>query len=452
MTVSRHLAEFLVAGMDGGVPHEVLHEGKRLLLNQLKASIGATTHPAIQRLHGWATTSAGGTGAAHVHWLGTATTPQAAALVNGAFYEVLDFHDTYIPCFMHAVSAVLPAVFALAEVRRSSGRDFLTALVLGIEAELAVATCLMPTGYYRGYVPAGLTGAVGAAAACAALGRLDVEATQAALGIAMCTSFGLYESVGSNTLAYITGATARSGLSAFELAERGFTAPNSAFEGEKGMFVAHCDEDPQKIGKVLAAMANPWRLFGQTYKVVPTETITHGPVECVLALRPLAQGRSVDRMIFKVNDLVQKIADERRQRFGKPSSESEACFDLRHCAAAAWLRERFTTAETARECYTDPEVLALRNRVELVADPERATFEGCSLEVRYADGTRAFHNVDHFRGTPGARVPDQMLAELLAEYARGVLPEGRAAQIADAIWQLDAAPDLTGLVSLLRID
>ena len=451
MTVSRRLAEFLAEGMARGVPHDVRHEAKRLLLNQLKASVGAMQHPAIRILHDWATEENAGQGA-HIHWFGTETSPQAASMVNGALYEVLDFHDTYIPCFMHAVSAVLPAVLALAELRGSSGQSFLNALALGIEAELAVATILMPTGYYRGSVPAGLTGGVGAAAACCALARLDNERTVNALGITMCSAFGLYSSVGSMTLSYITGATARSGLSAFQLAERGLTAPATAFEGDRGMFQAHCDEDRAKIEDILDVMARPWRLFGQTYKVVPTETITHGPVECVLAVLPQAQGREVERMVFKVNDLVQSIADERRERFGNPSSESEATFDLRHCAAAAWLRGRFSTAETAAACYTDPQVLALRDRIDLISDPARRTFEGCLLEVRFTDGTSLSHNVDNFLGTPGARVPDQMLGDLLTQYATGVLPNGRAAQIAEAVWALDSAPDISMLVNLLRTD
>ncbi len=451
MTVSRRLADFLVNGRTDGIPDEVLHETARLLLNQLKASVGATRHPAIRILHDWATTENAGRGA-HVHWFGTETSPQAAAMVNGALYEVLDFHDTYIPCFMHAVSAVLPAVLALAEVRGSSGRDFLTALALGIEAELAVATILMPTGYYRGNVPAGLTGGVGAAAACSVLAGLETDRVVHALGIAMCSAFGLYASVGSMTLSYITGATARSGLSAFQLAERGLTAPATAFEGDRGMFQAHCDEDRAKIDGVLDAMGKPWRLLGQTYKVVPTETITHGPVQCALALLAQAQGRTVERMTFKVNDLVQKIADERRERFGNPSSESEACFDLRHCAAAAWLHGRFTTAETAADCYTDPQVLALRDRIELMSDPARPTFEGCSLEVRFSDGSILFHNVDNFLGTPGARLPDAMLGDLLGQYASGVLPDGRAAHVVNAVWNLESAPDLSALVNLLRTD
>ncbi|MET3762183.1 2-methylcitrate dehydratase PrpD [Sphingomonas sp. UYEF23] len=427
----------------------MLHETKRLLLNQLKASVGAHGHPAIRILHEWATKD-GGHGAS-VHWHGTPTSPQAAAMVNGALYEVLDFHDTYIPCFMHAVSAVLPAVLALAEQRGASGQGLLRALALGVEAELAVATILMPTGYYRGAVPAGLTGGVGAAAACSVLAGLDEARTVHALGIAMCTAFGLYASVGSMTLSYITGATARSGLSAFELAERGFTAPVTAFEGDRGMFQAQCDEDRAKIGPTLATLGTDWRLLGQTYKVVPTETITHGPVECVLALRPRAAGRTIERMTFLVNPLVQAIADERRDRFGVPSSESEATFDLRHCAAAAWLRDRFTTAETAPACYTDPDVLALRDRIDLIADEGRKTFEGCSLEITFTDGSRETHGIDNFLGTPGNRVPDAKLAQLFRDYG-GTLPAGRADTIIDTIWALDTVPDIHSLTNLLRIE
>ena len=448
-TVAERLAAFMRTQAAQGLRADVLHEAKRLILNQLKASVGATGHPAIAILADWATADTAGRGGAHVLWSGIETTPQQAAIVNGALYEVLDFHDTYIPCFMHAVSAVLPAVMAVAEQRRASGAQLLTALAIGLEVELAVATILMPTGYYRGHVPAGLTGGVGAAAACAVVAGLDERRTVNALGIAMCTAFGLYASVGSMTLSYITGATARAGIAAFELAERGFTAPATAFEGDRGMFQMHCDEDRAKIEPILASLGQEWRIFGQTYKVVPTETITHGPVECALAVLPLSAGRTIDRLLFRVNPLVQSIADERRDRFGVPKSESEATFDLRHCVAAAWLRGRFTTAETAPDCYTDPAVLALRDRVDLIADPARVTFEGCALEAIFTDGSRETHNVDNFLGTPGARVSDERLAALLEQYAQGVLPAGRARDIAAAVWALDTAPDLGGLASLL---
>ncbi len=450
-SVSERLVAFMHAQRASGVPGDSLHEAKRLLLNQLKASVNATTHPAIRILHDHATALHRADGGASVLWFGTRTGAAEAALVNGALFEVLDFHDTYIPCFMHATSAVLPAVLAEAEVRDQSGLELLSALVIGMEVELAVATILMPTGYYRGYVPAGLTGAVGAAAACSALVGLDADRARNALGIAMCTAFGTYESVGSMTLSYITGAAARSGLTAFQLAERGFDAPRTAFEGEKGMFVTHCDEPAEKIETVLATLGQTWRIHGQSYKTVPTETITHAPVECALQILKRAHGREVARMRFGVQPIVVKIADERRERFGVPSSDNTARFDLRFCAAAAWIRGRFTLDEMQEPAYTDPRILALRDRVDLVADEARETFDGCWLEVEFTDGTRERCNVDFFLGSPGRRMSDAQLADVFRSSAEPLLPGGRSEAILDAVWGLDRADSVTALATLLRL-
>ncbi len=450
-SVSQRLVAFMREWHTRGVPDEVLHETQRLVLNQLKASVGATDHPAVRILHDWAIAAPAPEPAAHVLWFGTRATPQHAAMVNGALFEVLDFHDTYIPTFMHAVSGVLPAVLALAQVRGSSGRAFLSALALGLEVELAVATILMPTGYYRGFVPAGLVGGVGAAAACSMLAELDDERARNAIGLAMCTAFGTYESVGSMALSYITGATARSGLTAFELAERGLDAPRTAFEGEKGMLASYSNESADKIDGVLAAMGQPWRLFGQTYKTVPTETITHGPIECVLALRPLARGREVARMRFRVEAIVVKIVKERMERFGNPSSELTARFDLCHCAAAAWVRGRFTLDEMREPAYTDPAVLDLRSRIDLIADPARKTFEGAGLEITFTDGSTESFDVPFFLGTPGRPMSDAQLADVFRASAEGLLPPGRAEQLLKAVWRLNTAPDLHTLLALTRL-
>ena len=72
--------------------------------------------------------------------------------------------------------------------------------------------------------------------------------------------------------------------------------------------------------------------------------------------------------------------------------------------------------------------------------------------MRFTDGSTDYHNVDHFLGTPGARVPDETLAALFRQYADPVLPAGRADAIIEAIWTLDSAPDLGRLIPLLRTD
>lgn len=450
LTVAERLVAFAREHAGDGVPDDVRHEAKRLLLNQLKASVGATDHEVVRILYDWAGAT-GGEGNAQVLWLGTRMEPARAAMVNGALFEVLDFHDTYIPCYMHATSAVLPAVLAAAQSGGNKGRDVVDALALGIEVELACARALMPTGYYRGFVPAGLAGGVGAAAGCSLLAGLDSERMRNALAIAMCTAFGTYESVGSMTLSYITGATAMSGLTAAELAGRGMDAPATAFEGDKGMRESYSDEPAGKIEGVLDSLADPWCIHGQSYKSVPTETITHAPIECALALLPRANGRKVARVRIMVEPIVVDICDERMERFGDPHSELTARFDLCFCVAAAWRRGRFTLDEMREPAYTDPDILALRSRVELVRDETRESFDGCSMEVEFNDGTTESTSVDAFLGSPDRRMSDEELAGIFRASAEPVLPAGRADEILAAVWDLEAAPDIDGMMSLCRL-
>ena len=455
LSVTERLVAFVRSQQAKGVPPPVLHETKRLILNQLKASVAATDVKVVRNLYAWAKTTAPvGGGGAHALWFGEAMGLEQACMVNAALFEVLDFNDTYIPCFMHAVSGVLPAVLAEAESLASSGADTLTALALGIEVELACAAMLLPSAYFRGFIAGGITGAIGGAAACAILRGLDDTGLRDALGLAMNTGMGFYQTAGSDGFSYLMGAVARNGLTAADLASRGIGAPRLAFEGDRGMFTSYCDEPVEKIESVLGALGSDetglsWRLMGQTYKTVPTETITHGPIECVMALLARSNGRKPARLRFGVEAIVIKIADERTARFGAPSSELEAKFDLRHCAAAAWIRGRFTLAEMEAGAFTDPEIRDLHGRIDLFHDPRHKTFDGASLVVDYEDGSSDEINIPAFLGTPVNPMSDADLASLFKVYAGPLLPPGRPEAILQAVWSLDAAPTIAPFVSLL---
>ena len=450
-TVSERLVAFARRVQREGVPADASHEAQRLLINQLKASVGATDHVACATLRAYAT-SRGSNAEASLLWFGDKASAEHAAIVNGALFEVLDFNDTYIPCFMHATSGVLPAALAMAEVEDCSGHELVEALAIAIEIELACATILMPTGYYRGFVPGGLVGGIGAAVACGLIAKLDDLQLRNALGLAMCSAFGTYESVGSSTLATIMGTTSRAGLVASQLAALGIDAPPTAFEGDKGMLASYSDEPAEKIETVLSTLGDRWRIHGQSYKTVPTETITHAPLDCLFALMPRANGRTMKRMAFGVEPIVVKIADERRARFGTLSSELQARFDTRFCAAAAWHRGRFGLAEMKEAAYTDPAILELRSRIDLIADPSFRTFDGASLTITYDDDTTDAIRVDDFLGSPGQRLSDDQLSAIFTTAATGMLPPQRIDEILDAAWHLDGPAPARAFIALLTLD
>ena len=451
LSVSERLVAFIRQQTKDGVPAEPLHEATRLLVNQLKASVGAMDHPAVGILRDWAM-EAPATGAlSNVLWFGDRIGPEHAAAINGALFEVLDFNETYIPCFMHAVSGVLPSVLAQAQICGASGRQTIEALTLGIEAELACASILIPTAYFRGFIPGGLTGAIGGAVGCGLLMGLDDVKLRNAIGLGMNAGHGFYQSAGSMALPYVMAMTARSGLTIAKLAARGMDAPATAFEGEKGMLTSYSDEPASKIDEVLSTLGKTWRILGQSYKTVPTETITHGPIECVLALHARAGGRIPAKMRFQVAPIVVQIANERAERFGAPSNDLEAKFDLRHCTAAAWERGRFTLAEMKPAAFQDPAILDLRARTELIGDPKQATFDGAGLEIEYTDGSRDEIFIPNFLGTPGNPMNDDQLSAVFRLSAEGVLTPERTEAVLTAAWGLTDAPDINALMTAASV-
>src|SRR5207249_4658361 len=97
----------------------------------------------------------------------------AAALVNGAIGHALDYDDVNLAMPGHPSVAILPALLALAEQRRSSGREIIAAFVAGYETACRIGVALRPGHYDLGFHATGTVGAFGAAAACARLLGLD---------------------------------------------------------------------------------------------------------------------------------------------------------------------------------------------------------------------------------------------------------------------------------------
>jgi 2-methylcitrate dehydratase PrpD len=218
------------------------------------------------------------------------------------------------------------------------------------------------------------------------------------------------------------------------------------------MLVAHSREERGKIDGVLDSLGANWRIFGQSYKIIPTETITHAPVECVMQLLPKARGRQAARMRLGVQPIVKTIADERRARFGRlMQSELEARFDTRFCTAAAWTRGKFTLEEMRERAYRDEQILMLRDAIELVPDDSFKTFEGCWLEVEFTDGTREHARIEKFLGTPGNPLPDDRLAEVFRQSAAPVIPTDQVERLLEAVWSLDQESTVGRLMGLARI-
>src|SRR5262249_23825144 len=155
-----------------------------------------------------------------------------AALVNGISSHVLDFDDTHPETTIHPAAPVAPAILALAEHRPVSGRDFILALVLGIETECRIGRAAAPAHYEAGWHITGTTGVFGSAAAAGRLLGLNEQQMAWALGLAAAQPVGLIEMFGSMAKSFHPGRSAQTGLTAALLASKGFTAPEKALQAK----------------------------------------------------------------------------------------------------------------------------------------------------------------------------------------------------------------------------
>ena len=427
------------------------HQARRLLLNAAAASLAGHGHPAIERLREWAIDGAAA-GAARLLWHGDRTSGDRAVLVNGAMLEVLDFNETHIEAFVHPTAPVWPAVQATAELSGASLADALTALALGIEVELAVATMLMPAHYERGFNPAVAAGAVGAAAGCAAVLGLDAEQTAHALGLAALGGAGPLEALGTDVHSYRIGDASRSGFVAADLARRGFAAPPTAIDGEHGLLATVAERHPERIEAALGSLGHDWRICGPiAFKLYPTETISQAPLDCTLDLRertPPEKRSQVAAMTFSVAPLVAEVNQSRRERFAMPADDQQARFDGSYCAAAAWRAGRFTAEELGAGTRADPVVLALRDKVSFAATEGRS-MESASLEVTFTDGTTEHVATEAFGGSTANPLSDENLIAKLTGSATGIIDTARINAISAAINGDGSNPAIRDFVNLL---
>ncbi len=200
LPVARRVAIFAAALSFEDIPAATVDAAKWHLLDALGvglAAAAATVRPRIEeavRSLGAGTDSTG---------LGLAARLPAAsaALLNGTLIHALEFDDTHIASVVHGSAVVVPAALALAEREAASGADLLRAIVLGWELFIRLGLAAPNGVQQRGFQLTAVGGPFAAALAAAALLRLDVEATTAALGIAGSQAAGLFEFLANGSTA-----------------------------------------------------------------------------------------------------------------------------------------------------------------------------------------------------------------------------------------------------------
>ena len=367
----------------------------------------------------------------------------SAALVNGAAAHALDYDDVNMAMPGHPSVAILPGLLALAELRRSSGREVITAFVAGYETACRIGAALGPGHYNLGFHSTGTIGSFGAAAACARLLCLDGEATATALGIAGTQAAGLKSQFGTMCKPFHAGKASQNGLLAARLAARGFSSRADIVECVQGFALTHGpDFSPEAA---LAESAGGLHLFANLFKYHAACYLTHAPIECARRLREEHRLKPTDiaGLTLRLDASCERVCN-----IPAPVDGLQSKFSLRQTVAMALAGIDTASLGVYNAANAqDPDLVRLRGRVAL--DWQDGWSQTVSeLELELADGRR--FTARHDAGIPSINIADQgrRLEAKFDSLVEPVLGSARMRELRETIASLDNLAEIDGLAQL----
>jgi len=378
MGTTEHLCNFVAKTTFDDIPSAVVHEAKRLILDTLGCALGGYSTDRGQ-IGIKVAKELGGNPKSSIVGCGIKTSPPNAAYVNSSMGNILDYDETYLNLGHYACPVVFSAL-SVGEELKCSGRDFITAVVIGYDVTARIANS---TGYLSSRVERGklvrrpVSGlsyqTVGAAASVGKTLGLGAEQLAHAFGLA--AHFGP-----SPTLAKWTsypkslpmikygdsGWLALGGVMASLLTQGGYTAYPSILDGDDGFWRmyggAECDFDImcRKLGQ-------EWWILHASYKPWPSCRYTH---HALTALTKILDKEAIRRE--KISKIAVKggmtwlpmFSDQdpktiQNAQFSLPYAVSMVVFDIK--PGPLWCHP---------EVMNNPEFKAFRKKVILESDPE----------------------------------------------------------------------------------
>jgi 2-methylcitrate dehydratase PrpD len=379
--------------------------------------------------------------------------PLDAALVNGTAAHALDFDDCSNSMGGHPSAPVLPALFALAAVRKVSGRDFVAAYVAGFETETRIARGVNFHHYEKGWHPTATLGTFGAAAASAHLLGLDARRTAVALGLAASLASGIKANFGTMTKPLHVGHAARNGLMAALLAADGFTAGTDTLEHAQGFLLVFNGAGNFSAEAVVADWGAPLDILkpGIAIKQYPCCGSTHPAIDAMLALveRHALTPAAVERVDSWTHP--RRLAHTNRP---EPKSALDAKFSVQYCLARALLHGRISLDHFEGDAWRDPGVQALLARIHAAPHPEMSMAStdhfGGEVRVQMRDGRQVTAKVDRPLGRgPEKPLPRSRLEAKFRDCAERALEPAAARRALQMIDRFDELTDVADLVKVL---
>jgi 2-methylcitrate dehydratase PrpD len=450
METERKLVEYVVSARYEDIPQRAIDLMKAIILNALGAIIAGSDLEGCPQVAAlckeW-----GGKEDATILIHGGRVSASNAAFANSFMARAIGVDEAMLPG-IHIGGSSVPTALAVAElVGGCSGKEFLTALIVGTE----IAARINSSSVYGKFDPTGVCVPFASAAIAGRILGLDPRAMWNALGHALNSSCGSWQGTvdGSVAARVLQGQASRGGIVNAQLAQKGVTGPVNFLEGFYGYFnlYAQGKYSPEALAGELGRRFDFYKTFLKKY---PSCGTTNSSIEAICSLM-----EETDVTREEVSDIKVKVTPFTLNFTGRPFEYGDnprisAMYSIRYCVANALLRKSCKLRHFDESFVRERELLELIEKVHPVVDPALDTLTdiGSVMEVTMKDGSSHRKVVEFPRGTFENPMTEEEIMEKFLDcvsYGGQWLRKESVEKIIAMVFGMEDMDDVRTLVSLL---
>ncbi len=458
---TRTLAEYIVKARLEDFPEEVIRKGRRLVQNEIGCGLGAAQTDLGQRTIAVARElGLGGRPESTIIGDGARISSVMAAHANTELCEMLDFDDEHKLTLSHPSCAILSTALAVGEMVDASGKDFLTAVLVGYEVSLRIGRAIRsiitrPDGKQEVLSnPAYIV--FGSIATAGKLLGLNAAKIENAFGLAGSTPINRGQALvhmastglGSNPYTenkFDMGMYALLGV-LNALRARRIAGPQAILDSDR--FWSRCSATACDYADMTKGLGRDFRIMEMSVKPICFCGVTLAPVT---AIREALKGERLDP--DEIEEI--KLIGIPRLPFKSWNTMVEAEFSTPCAVALAVSGDEPGPDWYTSGRYKDPEIMKIASKVTFEEDPrakplalEKAVWI-CTAEIRTRDGRvrRAF--VDHEKGTPANPLTEDELCHKFMVNSQGLLGQERSRDLWNTLLDLERINKISSIVLML---
>ena len=447
MNITGRLARYMAEARDRELPSQVAREARHRILDTIAAMVsGAHLKPGEMAIK--FARAQGGAPEATVVTTDIRTNAVNAALANAMFGHADETDDFDPATKAHPGCSVVPAALAMAERDGRNGVELVNAVALGYDVCCRFLMALGPAHVRATHRSAeGTSSTFGAAAAAASLARLDETGMRHALSYASQQVSGIWSWVRDaehvEKAFDFSGMGARNGVTAAIMVQMGFTGVHDVLDGEHNALIALSSNPAPE--EMVAGLGTRFIVTETAIKPYSVGYPIQAPLDAFLTLvrQHGLTPEGVERIVVRLPEDGARIVNDRsmpdvncQHVISMALVDGDVSFDDSHSYAR----------------MKDPAVLAVKQRVELVADAtlmDPAAPRSGLVEVTLRDARTLRQFTPHAPGTKENPMDTAAVSAKARRLMQPVLGDARTETVIDRVNAIEDVGDCRELMRLL---